>query len=220
VGDVVIEAAASGYDKLISDISYTLNSTIEELWLRVGSTATNGTGNALNNKIIGNQLGNQLFGEAGADQILGGLGDDFIFGGLGNDLLFGEAGSDQIYGGDGIDKLFGGAGQDSLYGGAGNDRLEAGTDGGIIDGGLGNDCLFGGAGADQFHFNLGSGVDMVKYFDATEDRLVFTGIEANDLVFLQTGTTLTISWGTADKVVVSNWVAPSTNPDQLPFDFM
>ena len=215
----MIEAADNGYDKLITDVSFTLGEAIEELQLRVGGAAIQGTGNALNNKILGNQLANQLWGEDGIDQIFAGLGDDFVYGGQGADQLSGDAGNDVLYGGDGNDKLYGGAGQDTLYGGAGNDQMNAGADGGDQYGGAGNDLMGAGAGADVFHFSTGCETDTIKGFNAAQDRLVFTGIDAEDLLLVQKGGQLIITWGTSDKVLISNWVAPSLDPDQLPFDF-
>ena len=48
VGDIVVEAADQGVDRVNSTISYTLGPNLEDLWL-VGSLATSGTGNALDN---------------------------------------------------------------------------------------------------------------------------------------------------------------------------
>ncbi|TPU71863.1 Ig family protein, partial [Acinetobacter baumannii] len=50
-----------------------------------GSTAINGTGNALNNVIIGNSAINTLTGGAGDDYLNGGGGADKLLGGTGND---------------------------------------------------------------------------------------------------------------------------------------
>lgn len=218
-GDVITEAANSGYDKVISKLSHNLGDTTDELWLRVGSAALDGQGNALDNKIVGNELANHLSGLGGKDRIIGGLGADSITGGLGNDLLFGEAGDDLIEGGDGADKLFGGAGHDALYGGAGADTLAAGAGGGDIDGGAGSDILGAGAGADVFHFAAGSGFDRLSKFDADADRLVFHGMQADDLTMVQHGSRTVISWGAADKLVISNW-HPDLAHDSMPFDFI
>lgn len=217
--DVIIETANSGYDKVIAKLSHNLGDATDELWLRVGSGAVDGQGNALDNKIVGNELANHLGGGAGKDRVLGGFGDDSITGGAGNDLLSGETGADLLEGGDGADKLLGGAGQDTLFGGTGADTLAAGSGGGDIDGGAGSDILGAGAGVDVFHFAAGSGVDRLTKFDADHDRLVFDGLQANDLDIIQHGNRTVITWGVGDKLVISNW-HPDLAADPLPFDFV
>lgn len=219
IGDSIIEAAASGYDKVIAKLSHVLGDTLEELWLRAGTLATDGTGNALANKMVGNELANHLSGLGGNDTIIAGAGNDSVTGGTGADLLFGKIGDDLLDGGDGADKLLGGDGQDILIGGAGNDTLVAAAGGDDLTGGAGNDILGAGTGADQFHFSTGAGVDRIVGFDATADHLVFHGLVASDLDISQIGTRTIISWGTADKVVISNWL-PDLAVDPLPFDFI
>src|SRR5207253_3845264 len=61
VGDVVNENAGEGTDTIISTISLTLASTIENLTLS-GSAALSGTGNASDNILIGNSGANTLTG--------------------------------------------------------------------------------------------------------------------------------------------------------------
>ena len=48
VGDIVTEAANDGTDTVYSTVTYTLANNVENLTLQ-GTTAINGTGNALNN---------------------------------------------------------------------------------------------------------------------------------------------------------------------------
>ncbi|TDI15043.1 calcium-binding protein, partial [Acinetobacter baumannii] len=52
-GDIVTENTGEGIDTVLSSITYTLGNNLENLTL-TGSTAINGTGNALNNVIVGN----------------------------------------------------------------------------------------------------------------------------------------------------------------------
>jgi len=91
--DVVVEAAASGIDTIISPISYTLAANLEDLILS-GITNNNGSGNASNNVITGNDGNNSLDGGAGNDTLNGGAGNDTLNGGTGNDSLIGGIGND------------------------------------------------------------------------------------------------------------------------------
>jgi Ca2+-binding RTX toxin-like protein len=132
-GDIVTERSGYGTDTVVSSISYTLPSNVENLIL-MGTSAINGTGNTLSNYIIGNSAVNIL---AGGD---------------GNDTLDGGAGNDTISGGVGEDSLYGGEGNDSLSGDAGND---------LLVGDLGNDILSGGNGSDSYYFNRTDGQNTI-----------------------------------------------------------
>ncbi|MFM6395531.1 MAG: calcium-binding protein, partial [Planktothrix sp.] len=65
-GDVVTELASEGTDLIQSSVTYTLPANVENLTL-TGTTAINGTGNALANIITGNTANNILKGGAGND---------------------------------------------------------------------------------------------------------------------------------------------------------
>ena len=73
-GDVVTELANEGTDTVQSAITYTLSSNAENLTL-AGTTAINGTGNALDNILTGNSGTNVLTGGAGNDTYVVGTGD-------------------------------------------------------------------------------------------------------------------------------------------------
>ena len=107
--DIVNEtiSGSSGTDSVNSSVTYTLGTNLENLTL-TGSTAINGTGNALANSLTGNS------------------GINTLSGGDGNDTLNGGAGADTLNGGAGVDVLIGGAGNDTLIGGLGNDTLTGG----------------------------------------------------------------------------------------------
>lgn len=127
-GDVVIEAANEGNDRVETDLaSYTLPDNVEDLEY-TGAGAFTGNGNGLGNIIVG-----------------GGLGDA-INGNDGDDTLGGEAGNDTLNGGNGSDRLIGGTGADTMNGEAGNDRL-------IIDNA--GDVANGGDGIDTVDFSIG-----------------------------------------------------------------
>src|SRR6185369_13518681 len=83
VADAVqpLTGANQGADTVVSSISYTLPNGVENLTLKTGAGAINGTGNGLDNVIIGNESANILTGGAGVDTLTGGLGaDTFVFG--------------------------------------------------------------------------------------------------------------------------------------------
>jgi len=94
-GDVVTEAAGGGTDTVMSAITYTLGSEVENLTL-TGAGNVNATGNTLANIITGNS-GNNI--------IIGGAGNDTIDGGTGNDTITGGAGADSINVNNGNDRL-------------------------------------------------------------------------------------------------------------------
>jgi Ca2+-binding RTX toxin-like protein len=119
VGDHVVEASDAGNDTVSSSVTYTLTDNVENLTLT--GTATEGTGNDLNNTIAGNLQDNILTGGEGNDQLSGDDGNDYLTGENGNDELHGGAGADTLLGDDGTDRLDGGTGADVMLGGADDD---------------------------------------------------------------------------------------------------
>jgi Ca2+-binding RTX toxin-like protein len=73
VKDVVTENADAGIDTVRSSIAWTLGANLENLSL-TGTSAINGTGNALANTLAGNTAANTLNGGAGNDTYLVGRG--------------------------------------------------------------------------------------------------------------------------------------------------
>lgn len=91
--DLIIEGSSAGTDTVRSSATLRLSANVENLVL-TGSSATNGTGNALGNVLTGNAASNILDGDAGNDRIDAGDGADTLIGGAGKDTLVGGAGTD------------------------------------------------------------------------------------------------------------------------------
>jgi Ca2+-binding RTX toxin-like protein len=83
--DTVWEAsAANGIDTVLSAVSLTLGSNVENLTL-TATGSVNGTGNSLDNAITGGSGANVLNGSSGNDTLSGGAGNDNLTGGSGSD---------------------------------------------------------------------------------------------------------------------------------------
>jgi Ca2+-binding RTX toxin-like protein len=93
----------SNIDTVISQVSYTLRTNIENLQLAEDGAALDldGTGNDLDNLLAGNSGNNRLSGLAGKDILDGGKGNDTLDGGDGADTLGGGAGNDVYIAGSG-----------------------------------------------------------------------------------------------------------------------
>ncbi len=186
-GDVVVEAADGGVDKVISSVSYTLAAWVENLEL-TGSAGLSGTGNASNNVIIGNSGANTLIGLSGNDTLDGGLGADILKGGTGNDIYIVERSTDQVIElasegtdtvrssvswtlGANVENLELGGIADSY--GIGNElanRITGNAGANTLKGMAGDDVIIGGDGADTI--NGGTGYDVLTG-GAGADTFVF-----------------------------------------------
>lgn len=102
LGDTVNDGLNEGIDTVRSGVTFVLGGNLEHLVL-TGSSAINGTGNAMANDLTGNSGANLLTGLDGVDRLYGGGANDTLLGGSGNDLLDGGSGNDSIDGGDGDD---------------------------------------------------------------------------------------------------------------------
>lgn len=172
-GDVVVELAGEGTDKVQASFTYTLGDHLENLTL-TGSAAINGSGNSLNNVITGNTAANLLVGGAGNDTLNGGAGADTLVGEAGDDTYVLDNAGDAVVelanqGNDLVQAsishqlavnverltLTGNAAVD----GTGNDldnTLTGNSASNALVGGAGNDALNGGAGADELRGGLGN----------------------------------------------------------------
>ena len=77
----------STIDKVVASVSYSLGAFVENLELRGGAGALNGSGNELDNVLVGNDGANILSGLGGNDRLSGGGGNDSIDGGQGSDTV-------------------------------------------------------------------------------------------------------------------------------------
>ena len=177
--DVVSEGENAGIDQTNSSVSYTLADNVENLLL-IGSSAINGTGNALANQMTGNSGNNVLDGGLGADTLSGGNGNDtYIVDDSGDvvdetgtilstadlvkssiDYTLGNTLENLTLLGTAVTAIGNGL-ANTLTGNAGNNSL---------DGGAGNDKMLGGLGDDTY------------YVDSSLDVITEATLAGNDTV--------------------------------------
>lgn len=195
-GDVVTEQADEGVDGVTASVSYTLSANVENLTLATG--ATNGTGNALDNRIIGNGAANRLTGGGGADYLNGGAGNDTLAGGTGDDSYVVDASGDTVTEAldEGTDLVLSSASAYTLsanvenltltgsksISGTGNalaNVLIGNSANNTLRGEAGNDTLNGGKGSDRL---IGGTGDDTYIVDATGDVVTEQAGEGTDTV--------------------------------------
>ena len=199
--DVITEdsVAGSGTDWVISGLTYTLATNVENLTL-TGSSAINGTGNTGNNYIIGNTGNNSLNGgTAGNDTLDGGVGNDTMVGGSGNDVYWVDDALDVVTenASEGTDTVMYNTGNsytltanfenltllgvDSVSGtgNASTNYLTGNVAANTLTGLAGNDTLDGGVGNDTL---IGGTNDDVYIIDAAGDVVTELANEGTDAV--------------------------------------
>lgn len=95
---------------------------------------------------------------------------------------------------------------DILYGKAGNDTLNGGSGNDVLDGGTGNDSLNGGVGNDTYVFSKGHGQDVIyDPHDNADDRIIFTDLKREEVIFRQEGYHLIMQSSETDSVKITNF---------------
>jgi VCBS repeat-containing protein len=207
-GDTVVENANEGTDTVQSSATWTLGANFENLTL-TGTSAINGTGNALDNVLIGNSAANTLTGGAGNDTYFVSSGDTVVeAAGGGTDSVFSDA---SFTLGANIENLtlVDGAPM-SGTGNALNNTLIANSYSNTLDGGAGADTMIGGAGGDTYYVdNVGDVVveDSSGSGDSVFSSLSYTlGVNVENLTL--TGTAAVNGTGNAlDNILTGNVAA-------------
>lgn len=181
--DVISEAVGRGTDSVNSTVSYSLDANVENLRL-VGQGKLNATGNELGNSLSGNDSDNRLDGQGGMDTLMGGRGNDVYLvdnakdrvvenSAQGSDTVMANASSVATF------TLAANVENLTLSGsaalrGVGNamaNILVGNDQSNVLNGKSGNDTLTGGQGADVFVFDTRNGVDSIRDFTHSTDRI-------------------------------------------------
>jgi Ca2+-binding RTX toxin-like protein len=225
LADVIIEAAASGFDEASSNADYVLPANVENLVLLSGPggevTDWDGTGNGMNNRITGSNGTNSLSGAAGADTLFGLDGNDSLNGGGGADKLAGGKGNDSYTidnaadtivddGGDAFDSvqafvnvnigvLGGGQVEDVYLQGSAVSATGNGSGNYMLGNGIGNK-LTGGGGNDSLF-----GGDGADTLDGGADSDVLLGGSGNDTyIILAAGDAVNETGGSGTDTVIAS----------------
>ncbi|NKJ44575.1 calcium-binding protein [Novosphingobium sp. SG720] len=182
-GQVIIEKAGEGNDRVYASLSYTLGENLENLYLR--GDAAEGYGNSLDNRIEGTAKNNILDGKTGADVMVGYAGDDTYYVDNLGDQVIEEAGSgtDTIV--TSIDYTFArasnveklilaeGSAARRAIGSDANETITGNSADNDIDGRGGIDRMVGGLGNDTYHVNTANDT-VVELADQGIDTVLTT----------------------------------------------
>ena len=207
-GDVIVELANGGSDKVYTSVNYTLPDNVENMYLTAAGLTVTGSANTNNvffvdaaggNRIDGGGTGNAVNYAASATGVTATLSgaNGPLTAPPGSDVLLNIA---NIVGSKLDDVLTGNELKNALVGGFGND---------ILRGGKGDDTLAGIQGNDTYIFARGDGADSILEMEEAGSHNVVSflaGVNADQLWFRQVGTALEVSTiGTGDKITVNAW---------------
>ncbi|HEX7943747.1 MAG TPA: calcium-binding protein, partial [Phenylobacterium sp.] len=182
----ILELAGGGIDTVQRSGNYALPAYVENLVL-VGTGASSGVGNNLDNQITGNSAANVLTAAAGADTLSGGAGADTLNGGVGDDRLVGGMGADvfTFRPGDGKDTIvdFGAGGEHDVIDISA--MLAVGRTAVVTDGASGVTISFTGGNA--LTADLGVGDPTTDLTSSATDSIFLAGVHANQLHATATG---------------------------------
>jgi Ca2+-binding RTX toxin-like protein len=238
--DVLIEQANQGTDGVQSAISWTLGANFENLAL-TGTASIDGTGNALDNRIMGTSGDNRIDGGAGNDAMIGGAGNDTYVVDSVRDTVTEKVGEgiDTVQStvswtlGANVEKLVlagtsaidgtGNADANTLIGNSAANRLDGGAGDDRIDGGAGADQLWGGAGNDTFVYtSTHFGSDVIKDFGTGFDVLEFSKASYGDYASVmshtqQVGADVVITLASDAVIVLQNTKLAMMTADHFTF---
>ena len=187
-GDVVIEAAGGGVDKVNTTVTWSAAGQDIENIVITGTGRINIVGNELNNVMVGNDDVNALNGSRGADRMVGGGGNDLYYVDNVGDVVVEVAGggTDTVRAsisytlGANVERLqLVGSQQVNAIGNALDNVITGNARSNVIIGMGGRDLMTGGAGVDRFDFRAVSDSPFAAY-----DRI--TDLEDHDVINLST----------------------------------
>ena len=191
-GDVVIEAAGGGTDRVNTTVTWSAAGQDIENIAITGTGRINVVGNDLNNVMTGNDDVNALNGGRGADRMVGGKGNDLYYVDNVGDVVVEAAGegTDTVRAsisytlGANVERLqMVGSQQVNAIGNALDNVITGNARANIIIGMGGRDLMTGGGGADRFDFRAVSDSPFAAYDRITDledqDVINLSAIDAN-----------------------------------------